>query len=145
MYPYQKASVGMKECVGVMSAHSEICRSHELFDLKVSSVGCYCEPAIISFSTCSCDLLLSPNIAESFATSTNFQYHLQYHSTFAILELSVCLVCHVGHDSGMLVFKLERERPAYTMHQNTLYYVKVVWPSVAIARKDHKCGQCFCL
>jgi len=29
-----------------------------------------------------------------------------------------------GHDSGMLVFKLERERPAYTMHQNTLYYVK---------------------
>ncbi|XP_066920930.1 coatomer subunit alpha-like [Clytia hemisphaerica] len=29
-----------------------------------------------------------------------------------------------GHDSGMLVFKLERERPAYTVHQNTLYYVK---------------------
>ncbi len=31
----------------------------------------------------------------------------------------------VGHDNGMLVFKLERERPAYTIHQNTLYYVKV--------------------
>lgn len=31
----------------------------------------------------------------------------------------------LGHDSGMLVFKLERERPAYTVHQNTLYYVKV--------------------
>ncbi|XP_047126355.1 coatomer subunit alpha isoform X1 [Hydra vulgaris] len=29
-----------------------------------------------------------------------------------------------GHDSGMVVFKLERERPAYTVHQNTLYYVK---------------------
>ena len=25
----------------------------------------------------------------------------------------------------MLVFKLERERPAYTVYQNTLYYIKV--------------------
>ena len=29
-----------------------------------------------------------------------------------------------GHDSGMMVFKLERERPAYTVYQNTLFYVK---------------------
>ena len=29
-----------------------------------------------------------------------------------------------GHDSGMIVFKLERERPAYAHHQGTLYYVK---------------------
>lgn len=31
-----------------------------------------------------------------------------------------------GHDSGMLVFKLERERPAYDMQTNTseLYYIK---------------------
>lgn len=29
-----------------------------------------------------------------------------------------------GHDGGMIVFKLERERPAYSMHQNMLYYVK---------------------
>jgi len=29
-----------------------------------------------------------------------------------------------GHDSGMIVFKLERERPAYTVQGNTLYYVK---------------------
>ncbi|XP_031557525.1 coatomer subunit alpha-like isoform X1 [Actinia tenebrosa] len=29
-----------------------------------------------------------------------------------------------GHDSGMIVFKLERERPAYAVHGNTLYYVK---------------------
>ena len=34
-------------------------------------------------------------------------------------------VCVVGHDNGMLVFKLERERPAYTVYQNTLYYIKV--------------------
>ena len=34
-------------------------------------------------------------------------------------------VLAAGHDNGMLVFKLERERPAYTVHLNTLYYVKV--------------------
>lgn len=33
--------------------------------------------------------------------------------------------CMPGHDSGMIVFKLERERPAYAVHGNTLYYVKV--------------------
>lgn len=30
-----------------------------------------------------------------------------------------------GHDSGMIVFKLERERPAYAVHGNILYYTKV--------------------
>jgi coatomer protein complex subunit alpha (xenin) len=29
-----------------------------------------------------------------------------------------------GHDSGLIVFKLERERPAFTSFQNTLYYVR---------------------
>ncbi|GLI66143.1 hypothetical protein VaNZ11_009877 [Volvox africanus] len=29
-----------------------------------------------------------------------------------------------GHDGGMIVFKLERERPACATHGNTLYYVK---------------------
>lgn len=29
-----------------------------------------------------------------------------------------------GHDSGLVVFKLERERPAYAVHGNTLFYVK---------------------
>ena len=29
-----------------------------------------------------------------------------------------------GHDSGMLIFKLERERPAMTLHGNLLYYIK---------------------
>jgi coatomer subunit alpha len=29
-----------------------------------------------------------------------------------------------GHDGGMLIFKLERERPAFSVHQNLLYYVK---------------------
>ncbi|KAI8140852.1 coatomer protein alpha subunit [Fennellomyces sp. T-0311] len=29
-----------------------------------------------------------------------------------------------GHDSGLIVFKLERERPAYQVHQNQVYYIK---------------------
>lgn len=29
-----------------------------------------------------------------------------------------------GHDSGLIVFKLERERPAFQMHNNELYYIK---------------------
>uniref|UniRef100_U5EW24 Coatomer subunit alpha n=1 Tax=Corethrella appendiculata TaxID=1370023 RepID=U5EW24_9DIPT len=29
-----------------------------------------------------------------------------------------------GHDSGMIVFKLERERPAYAVYGNFLYYIK---------------------
>ena len=29
-----------------------------------------------------------------------------------------------GHDSGMIVFKLERERPAHVVHGSTLYYIK---------------------
>ncbi|KAI5701194.1 hypothetical protein M8J75_007088 [Diaphorina citri] len=29
-----------------------------------------------------------------------------------------------GHDAGMVVFKFERERPAYTVHNNVMYYVK---------------------
>lgn len=33
-------------------------------------------------------------------------------------------MCPLGHDSGMIVFKLERERPAYAVHGNMLYYVK---------------------
>ena len=29
-----------------------------------------------------------------------------------------------GHDGGMIVFKLERERPAFAPHQSILFYVK---------------------
>lgn len=32
--------------------------------------------------------------------------------------------CAPGHDGGMIVFKLERERPAYAVHGNMLHYVK---------------------
>lgn len=68
MYPYQKASVGMKECVDIMSAHSEICRSHKLFDL-VS--GCCCEPCNDKLLYILCDLLLSPDVTDSFVIYLN--------------------------------------------------------------------------
>ncbi|CAL8120902.1 unnamed protein product [Orchesella dallaii] len=29
-----------------------------------------------------------------------------------------------GHDSGMMIFKLDRERPLHAVHQNFIYYVK---------------------
>ncbi|KDE07556.1 coatomer subunit alpha [Microbotryum lychnidis-dioicae p1A1 Lamole] len=29
-----------------------------------------------------------------------------------------------GHDSGLIVFKLDRERPAFSVHGNTLFYVR---------------------
>ena len=29
-----------------------------------------------------------------------------------------------GHDSGMIIFKLERERPAYALAGSLLFYVK---------------------
>ncbi|QRW04959.1 coatomer subunit beta [Ceratobasidium sp. AG-Ba] len=29
-----------------------------------------------------------------------------------------------GHDSGLIVFKLERERPAFSLFQDTLYYIR---------------------
>lgn len=30
----------------------------------------------------------------------------------------------LGHDNGLIVFKLERERPAFAMHTDTLYYIR---------------------
>ena len=38
-------------------------------------------------------------------------------------NLNVFRYC-AGHDSGMVIFKLERERPAFAVVQNILYYVK---------------------
>jgi coatomer subunit alpha len=30
----------------------------------------------------------------------------------------------LGHDSGLIVFKLERERPAFAVHGDSVYYVR---------------------
>lgn len=47
------------------------------------------------------------------------------HERFWILSAHPSLnLFAAGHDSGMIVFKLERERPAYAVHGNILYYIK---------------------
>ncbi|XP_069693952.1 coatomer subunit alpha-like isoform X2 [Periplaneta americana] len=47
------------------------------------------------------------------------------HERFWVLAAHPSLnVFAAGHDSGMIIFKLERERPAYAVHGNILYYVK---------------------
>jgi len=47
------------------------------------------------------------------------------HDRFWIVAAHPSLnVFAAGHDSGMVVFKLERERPAFAVHGNILYYVR---------------------
>lgn len=47
------------------------------------------------------------------------------HDRFWVLSAHPTLnLFAAGHDSGMVIFKLERERPAFAVHQNLLYYVK---------------------
>lgn len=47
------------------------------------------------------------------------------HDRFWILAAHPSLnLFAAGHDSGMIIFKLERERPAFAVHNNLLYYVK---------------------
>jgi len=56
---------------------------------------------------------------------TGVQTFRREHDRFWILGAHPTLnLFAAGHDSGMIVFKLERERPAYAVHQNTLYYIK---------------------
>ncbi|XP_076308950.1 coatomer subunit alpha [Tachypleus tridentatus] len=47
------------------------------------------------------------------------------HDRFWILTAHSSLnIFAAGHDSGMIIFKLERERPAFAVYGNVLYYVK---------------------
>lgn len=56
---------------------------------------------------------------------TGVQTFRREHDRFWVLGAHPSLnLFAAGHDSGMIVFKLERERPAYAVHMNTLYYVK---------------------
>jgi coatomer protein complex subunit alpha (xenin) len=34
------------------------------------------------------------------------------------------VILQTGHDSGLIVFKLERERPAFAVHGDSVYYVR---------------------
>ncbi|CAL8462821.1 g2355 [Coccomyxa elongata] len=56
---------------------------------------------------------------------TGVQTFRREHDRFWIMAAhSEVNLLAAGHDSGMIVFKLERERPAYATHGETLYYVK---------------------
>ncbi|CAK0784913.1 hypothetical protein CVIRNUC_008118 [Coccomyxa viridis] len=56
---------------------------------------------------------------------TGVQTFRREHDRFWILAAhSEVNLLAAGHDSGMIVFKLERERPAYAVHGTMLFYVK---------------------
>ncbi|GBF89236.1 coatomer subunit alpha [Raphidocelis subcapitata] len=56
---------------------------------------------------------------------TGVQTFRREHDRFWILSAHPDInLLAAGHDGGMIVFKLERERPAYALHGSTLYYVK---------------------
>eukprot|EP00897_Mesotaenium_endlicherianum_P007973 jgi/Mesen1/7203/ME000371S06296 len=56
---------------------------------------------------------------------TGVQTFRREHDRFWILAAHPDMnLLAAGHDSGMIVFKLERERPAYCVHGDTLYYIK---------------------
>ncbi|GLJ44328.1 hypothetical protein SUGI_0928100 [Cryptomeria japonica] len=56
---------------------------------------------------------------------TGFQTFRREHDRFWILAAHPEMnLLAAGHDSGMLVFKLERERPAYVVCGGSLYYIK---------------------
>ncbi|XP_077985035.1 coatomer subunit alpha-like isoform X2 [Glandiceps talaboti] len=56
---------------------------------------------------------------------TGVQTFRREHDRFWIITAHPSLnLFAAGHDSGMIIFKLERERPAYAVYGNILYYVK---------------------
>ncbi|WAR05033.1 COPA-like protein [Mya arenaria] len=56
---------------------------------------------------------------------TGVQTFRREHDRFWVMNAHPTLnVFAAGHDSGMIIFKLERERPAYAVQGNILYYVK---------------------
>ena len=60
-----------------------------------------------------------------FACRTGVQTFRREHDRFWIMAAHPSLnIFAAGHDSGMIIYKLERERPAYAVHNNLLYYVK---------------------
>ncbi|TFK34464.1 coatomer subunit alpha-2 [Crucibulum laeve] len=59
------------------------------------------------------------------AKRTAIQTFRREHDRFWVLAAHPNLnLFAAGHDNGLIVFKLERERPAFSVHQDTLYYVR---------------------
>lgn len=65
--------------------------------------------------------LLAPCLGK---TSSCSRVNLNSELNEVCLAIMLKTLLPSGHDSGMIVFKLERERPAYAVHGNMLYYVK---------------------
>lgn len=56
---------------------------------------------------------------------TAVQTFRREHDRFWVLTAHPTLnLFAAGHDNGLIVFKLERERPAFALHNNTLFYVR---------------------
>ncbi|KAL0959956.1 hypothetical protein HGRIS_011620 [Hohenbuehelia grisea] len=59
------------------------------------------------------------------AKRTAIQTFRREHDRFWVLAAHPQLnLFAAGHDSGLIVFKLERERPAFAVHQDSLYYIR---------------------
>ncbi|KAG6377425.1 coatomer WD associated region-domain-containing protein [Boletus reticuloceps] len=59
------------------------------------------------------------------AKRTAIQTFRREHDRFWVLAAHPNLnLFAAGHDSGLIVFKLERERPAFSVHTDSLYYVR---------------------
>jgi coatomer subunit alpha len=59
------------------------------------------------------------------AKRTAIQTFRREHDRFWVLASHPNLnLFAAGHDSGLIVFKLERERPAFAVHQDSLYYIR---------------------
>ncbi|KAL4072497.1 coatomer WD associated region-domain-containing protein [Scleroderma yunnanense] len=59
------------------------------------------------------------------AKRTAIQTFRREHDRFWVLAAHPNLnLFAAGHDSGLIVFKLERERPAFSVHADTLFYVR---------------------
>ncbi|RUS90316.1 hypothetical protein EGW08_001914 [Elysia chlorotica] len=56
---------------------------------------------------------------------TGVQTFRREHDRFWVMAAHPTLnLFAAGHDGGMIIFKLEKERPAFAVHNNLLYYVK---------------------
>ncbi|KIJ61628.1 hypothetical protein HYDPIDRAFT_31228 [Hydnomerulius pinastri MD-312] len=59
------------------------------------------------------------------AKRTAIQTFRREHDRFWVLAAHPNLnLFAAGHDSGLIVFKLERERPAFSVHADSLYYIR---------------------
>ena len=61
------------------------------------------------------------DLAKRTAVQTFRREHDRFWTLAAHPELNLFAA---GHDSGLIVFKLERERPAFAVHGETVYYVR---------------------